>query len=89
MMVYATDKNDQMVAKILFRESEFSYIWRLGHMGVKDELKRKGLGSNLLRFVESYIKLNGGKKILVYVSEVNKVAQKFYESQGYIREATI
>jgi|GEM_PF-2219061 len=89
MMVYATDKNDQMVAKILFKESEFPYIWRLGHMGVKNELKRKGFGSNLLRFVESHIKLNCGKKILVHVSEVNKVAQKFYESQGYVREATI
>ncbi len=87
---YIEDKNQNVIGGLLYREyNEFPNIWELGHIKVLEEHRNKHLATNLLKYILLDIKQNKGKKVIVHVSESNKVAQSFYEKNNFIKEATI
>lgn len=82
--------NKKIIGSLLYREyNEFPLIWELGHIKILSDYQSKGIGSKLLEQIILDIKKNNGKKIIVHVSESNKVAQEFYKKNKFIKEATI
>jgi len=86
---YAYD-NRKIIATLIFSELiDLPFIWQLERISVIGGYLRKCVGSNLLRLVEEKIIRENGKKILVFVSKTNKIAQKFYKKNKYKKEAKI
>jgi ribosomal protein S18 acetylase RimI-like enzyme len=83
-------KKNKIVCCVLFKEYlDFPYIWQLGRISTTKKYLGKGIASNLLKEISNFITLKKGKKILVYVSEENKIAQKFYIKNKFTKEAKI
>ena len=87
---YTINKNNKTIATLMFKEDlEFPYIWQLSRIKVDYKYKKKGIGSKLLNKILDFIKKENGYKVLVYVSDSNKIAQAFYKKNGFKKEATI
>jgi ribosomal protein S18 acetylase RimI-like enzyme len=87
---YVKNKNNKIIAALLYREyNEFPYILELGHIKVFQEYRSKGIASKLLEYILLDIKQNKGKKVIVHISQTNKIAQKFYTKNNFIKEGTI
>ncbi len=85
--VLIVTENDKKIANVLFFEDPcLPYIWRLGHMQVNKNFRRKGIGSKMIKEINKYIKSKKGKKIIVYVSKDNTKARSFYKKNGFINK---
>jgi GNAT superfamily N-acetyltransferase len=80
---------DKDQEKLIKEYLDFPYIWQLGRISTTKKYLGKGIASNLLKEISNFITLKKGKKILVYVSEENKIAQKFYIKNKFTKEAKI
>ncbi len=89
-IAYCQDQKENIVSCVLFKELiEFPYIWQLGRISTDSKYTNKGIASNLLKIIIDFIKIHNGYKLTVYVSNTNKIAQKFYRKNGFINEASI
>jgi len=89
-IAYAENKLGKVVSCVLFKEYlEFPKVWQLGRISTNKKYFKKGIASNLLLKIIDFIKNKKGVKILVYVSEENKVAQSFYLKNKFKKEAKI
>lgn len=89
-IAYAKNKSDKVISCVLFKEYlEFPYIWQLGRISTNKKFYNKGIASSILKIIYDFIISKKGKKLLVYVSNENKIAQKFYIKNGFIKEAKI
>jgi len=89
-IAYAVNKSNKVVSCVLFKEYlEFPKIWQLGRISTNKSYTGKGIASNLLKIIDDFIVCKDGKKILVYVSDENKTAQKFYLKNKFKNEAKI
>lgn len=61
------------------------------YFAVSPDFRRKGIGSNLLKFAEKYFREMGFSKMRLHVDKSNYAAIKLYERKGfaYERDATI
>jgi ribosomal protein S18 acetylase RimI-like enzyme len=68
-------------------EESYDIYW----IAVQEELRRSGLGAEILRRVEEKIREKGGKRIYVETSsrEQYKPTRSFYSRCGYRQEATL
>jgi predicted GNAT family acetyltransferase len=89
-IAYAKNKNNKVISCVLFKEYlEFPKIWQLGRIFTNEKYLGKGVASNLLKIISDFIICKDGKKILVYVSDENKVAKSFYLKNNFKNEAKI
>jgi ribosomal protein S18 acetylase RimI-like enzyme len=89
-IAYAKDKRGKIISCVLFKEYlEFPKIWQLGRISTNRKYLGKGIASNLLKIISDFIICKDGKKILVYVSDENKIAKKFYLKNNFKNEAKI
>lgn len=52
-------------------------------LAVKKKFQKRGIGKELMKFIEKYAKKNRFRKVCLYTGEEMKEAQKFYEKIGY------
>jgi ribosomal protein S18 acetylase RimI-like enzyme len=52
-------------------------------IAVKKKYQSRGIGKELMRFIENYAKKKGFRKIFLYTNEKMKGVRRFYENLGY------
>ena len=61
----------------------FLSIW---NFGVKEEYRRKKIGTKMFEYINKFAEDNNCSFILLIAENDNKVAQSFYEKVGYTKE---
>lgn len=61
-------------------------IWDVGRIYVSPKATRKGIGSKLLRNIETFLKSKGVNEYVIYPHIKNKIAINFYKKLGFVRE---
>lgn len=69
-------------------QHDFSEAWIL-RMGVREDQRRKGIGSSLLKSVTGALQAQHARTIWLSVSPENLPAIRLYEREGFIREKVI
>ncbi|MFA6585538.1 MAG: GNAT family N-acetyltransferase [Candidatus Paceibacterota bacterium] len=64
-------------------------IWYLYNLGVKKELKRKGIGSSVTAVRLKEIEIRGGKEVHIFINKKNEPSLKNAESFGFKRDNTL
>lgn len=66
-------------------------VYHLSHFAVDKDLRRQGLGRQMLRFVEERLAALGARLIAVWTSPLDytKETRAFYEAMGYVHRADI
>jgi ribosomal protein S18 acetylase RimI-like enzyme len=87
-VVYGAFDDEELVAFIWayvhpFREETRMYV---SEIRVKEEYRKQGIGSQLLRQVEDKAKEIGLHTIYLHAEAGNMDARRFYESCGYVEE---
>lgn len=86
--VFGVFEGEELVAFIWayvhqFREEPRMYV---SEVRVKEEYRNRGLGKQLIRFVEDKAKRMGFGAIYLHAEAQNKVARRLYEACGYMEE---
>jgi ribosomal protein S18 acetylase RimI-like enzyme len=71
--VYLALENDKVIGIIAFNESEINQLY------IHNDYQGKGLGKRFLELA----KTNSKGRLTLYTFEVNRKAQRFYESNGF------
>ncbi|MBD7967129.1 GNAT family N-acetyltransferase [Paenibacillus gallinarum] len=69
-----------------FSSISLQSLWILNDLYVREEARRSGTGRALLQEAEQLARRTGAKGLTLSTSAHNSVAQKLYESEGYIRD---
>ena len=69
-------------------QHDFCEAWIL-RMGVREDQRRKGIGSALLEAVTDALQARNACTIRLTVSSENRPAIRLYEKQGFVREKTV
>lgn len=89
---YMAEKDGKLVGFICFGfDSCTTYTYLLYWMAIHNDCRRHGIGKNLLKKFEEYVKAHGGKKICGETSgrELYKSTRDFYVKNGYRLAAEI
>jgi GNAT superfamily N-acetyltransferase len=70
---------DGMIASLMLVPLEYD-IWQMKQVAVAEHWQEKGVGSFLVRYIEQWIKANGGKKIILHARDL---AMPFYSKMDY------
>jgi ribosomal protein S18 acetylase RimI-like enzyme len=62
--------------------------YAVGHLGIKTELRGKGIGTELIQYLMNKVPLNPNEKIILDVSFINPKAKKLYEKLGFVVTGT-
>ena len=65
--------------------------WRgnMYRLAVRNEDRRRGVGSALVRTGEQYLRLQGASRVTALVAYEDEVAAAFWESAGYLQDREI
>lgn len=65
--------------------------YNLYAIGVKKDMQNIGIGTQMMHFIENYLKKDGHRVLIVDTSSADtfKLTRKFYEKLGYHQEAVI
>lgn len=87
--VYITLINDKIVGVIVFKVEQYweGKVIIIEDLAVKEEFKKRGIGKNLLNFMEFYAKKRNIKRILFTTNKKSK-AINFYKKLSYKEEKT-
>lgn len=60
-------------------------------IGIKNDIQGKGIGSQMMHFIENLLKQNGHRILIVETSSTKdfELTRKFYEKLGYSKEAVL
>jgi ribosomal protein S18 acetylase RimI-like enzyme len=60
------------------------------YLAVREDVRRRGLGSEMMRAAEAWLQAHGVAKVQLMVRDTNQVVLGFYESIGYeVTPATV
>jgi ribosomal protein S18 acetylase RimI-like enzyme len=87
-IVYGAFHNTELVGFIWayvhqFREEPRMYV---SEIRVKEEYRKRGIGSQLLRLIEDRAKEKGLPAIYLHVEARNREVRRLYEACGYVEE---
>lgn len=87
-IVYGAFENEELIAFIWayihqFREENRMYV---SEIRVKEEYRRRGIGSQMLRMVEDKAREQGLGAIYLHAEANNPEAIRFYKTAGYCEE---
>ncbi len=88
-VLIVTENGKKIANAIFFEDPCLPYIWRLGHMQVNENFRRKGVGPRIIKEISEYVKSRKGRKIIVYASKQNTKARKFYSKNKFINEGIL
>ena len=65
--------------------------YNLYAIGVRSDIQGKGIGSEMMNYIESHLKKNGHRILIVETSGTDdfRLTRKFYENLNYTKEAVI
>ncbi|MDK2785203.1 MAG: hypothetical protein PWQ41_864 [Bacillota bacterium] len=89
---FAGFHNDMVVACLGYRKDYQAHeVYYLSHFAVHAAFRGRGLGSQMLRFVEERLRQLGARLIVVWTSTLDytRDTRAFYEAKGYIHCADI
>ncbi|MCX6045304.1 MAG: N-acetyltransferase [Chloroflexi bacterium] len=90
--VWADDPSGPPVGMVYFSLNPMSdRTWDLWMIAVAPERQDQGIGSELVRFTEAYIRASGGRLLLIDTSSLPKydATRAFYSKHGYDEVARI
>jgi len=70
----------------IFTSVGMQRTWLLNDLYVKETARKKGVGEALLETAKQFAKATNSKWLMLQTGEDNKVAQKLYEKNGWIKE---
>ncbi|MDE6474092.1 MAG: GNAT family N-acetyltransferase [Clostridia bacterium] len=81
----AVDESDRVVGSIGFSTLQDNKEVRLHRLYVKANLKRQGIGSQLLTYAEEYLRSKSKKSVSVHLGEFKYYFESylFYQKHGY------
>ena len=62
---------------------EWNHLGQVQRLAVDPSLKRRGIGSDLVRRVEEFVRAEGGRGLYVDTPVTNEIGRSFYEALGY------
>lgn len=85
MFWIAVDENDRVIGSVGYNSSDNSDDVVLHRLFVKFNLKNRGVGTELLKTAENYLKAIGKKKIVVHLGDKESFFESwnFYPKHGY------
>ena len=86
--LFLVAEHDGTIAGVVIGAWDGRRGW-LHHLAVDDSLRRQGIGSALLREVESRLRARGCLKVNLLVHSTNDQARAFYRTLGYDEMTTI
>jgi len=89
---WLTFETDKPIAVAYFApERMTSGTWNLYLIAVHSDHQGMGIGTQLVEYVENFLKLKGERILVVETSDLEEftLTRKFYENIGYIKEAHI
>ena len=85
MFWLAIDENDRVIGSVGYSSIEGSTEVWLHRLFVKCDLKRQGIGSELLNTVEHYLKARSKTAVLVHLGGKEWIESRcFYPKHGYV-----
>lgn len=69
-----------------FSSVSLKQIWILNDLFVTDLFRRRGVAQRLLSAAEKHARLTYAARIVLSTQVTNTIAQKLYESRGYVRD---
>jgi ribosomal protein S18 acetylase RimI-like enzyme len=86
----ACDDNDRGLGFVqlypLFCSIACEKIWLLNDLFVSQSKRQSGIGRLLMKTAANFVQENGGKRVDLATAKSNLMAQRLYESLGYIRD---
>lgn len=89
--VTALEDNEPIAIGYCAPEKFTDGTYNLYALGVKADCQSGGVGSKMMRFIEDYLKQNGGRLLIIDTSGTVdfRNVRKFYEKLNYKKEAVI
>ena len=84
--VWASSVSEPAMGWVYFAPTSNAHgIWDLWWIGVAPDCQRRGIGGELLRFVEGYVLAAGGRLLLIETSSLPAFdsVRRFYVKRGY------
>ena len=87
----ATEKDTPIALGYCAPEQLTEGTYNLYAIGIKSDIQGKGVGSQLMAYIEAHLKGAGHRLLIVDTSgtEAYKQTREFYEKLGYTKEAVI
>jgi tRNA pseudouridine38-40 synthase len=64
-------------------------VWHFGQFGIEPALKGSGVGSDLLRYAETYVRMKGAQQMALDTSENAEALLDWYKRRGYVEVGTM
>ena len=81
--VCVCEVEDRLSGFVCVEYREWNHLGQVQRLAVDPSLKRRGIGSDLIRRVEEFVQAEGGRGLYVDTPVTNEIGRSFYEALGY------
>jgi ribosomal protein S18 acetylase RimI-like enzyme len=81
--VCVCEVEDRLSGFVCVEYREWNHLGQVQRLAVDPSLKRRGIGSDLVRRVEEFVRAEGGRGLYVDTPVTNEIGRSFYEALGY------
>ncbi len=87
-IAYGVKVGDEWCGIIVLGKEEEGRLW-IEALGVHEDHRRKGIARNLVKLAKDFADREDYRAIFVDVDDDNLIAQKFYQSVGFVRSGMV